>query len=65
MTARLPPLDTLAELRSREQAEIDALSEQFKARLEVLQQPQSHDRLARVLASKGKAKKAPAAGSDF
>ncbi len=51
MTARLLPLD--------------ALSEQFKARLEVLQQPQSHDRLARVLASKGKAKKAPTAGKDF
>ena len=65
MTARLPPLDTLAELRSREQADIDALSERFKARLAVLQQPQSHDRLARVLASKGKAKKAPRAGSDL
>ena len=58
-------LDTLAELRSHEQAEIDALAEQFKARLAVLQQPQAHDRLARVLASKGKAKKAPTAGSDF
>ena len=65
MTARLPPLDTLAELRSREQAELDALSEQFKARLAVLQQPQAQDRLARVLASKGKGKKARTAGSDF
>jgi hypothetical protein len=51
MTARLRPLD--------------ALAAQFKARLEVLQQPQSHDRLARVLASKGKAKKAPKAGNDL
>ncbi len=58
-------LDTLAELRSREQAELDALAEQFNARLEVLQQPQSHDRLARVLASKGRARKAPKAGKDF
>ena len=57
-------LDTLAELRSREQAELDALAGQFKARLEVLQQPQAHDRLARVLAAKGKAKRAPTAGSD-
>jgi hypothetical protein len=51
MTARLRPLD--------------ALAAQFKARLEVLQQPKSHDRLARVLASKGKAKKAPKAGNDL
>jgi hypothetical protein len=53
------------EQRSREQAEFDALSEHFKARLEVLRKPQSHDRLARVIASKGKAKKAPKAGNDF
>jgi len=65
MTARFPPLDTFAKLRPREQAELDALSAPFKARLEVLQQPQSHDRLARVQASKGKAKKAPRAGNDF
>jgi PHD/YefM family antitoxin component YafN of YafNO toxin-antitoxin module len=58
-------LDTLAELRSREQAELDALAEQFRARLAVLQQPQSHDRLARVLASKGRARKAPKAGKGF
>ena len=65
MTAGLFPLDTLAELRSREQAAIDALSGQFKARLAVLQQRQAQDRLARVLASKGNAKKAPRAGSDL
>ena len=65
MTARFRPLDTLGKLRPREQAELDALSAQFKARLEVLQHPQSHDRLARVLASKAKAKKNPTAGTDF
>jgi PHD/YefM family antitoxin component YafN of YafNO toxin-antitoxin module len=58
-------LDTLAELRSRDQADLDALAEQFKARLEVLQHPQAHERLERVLASKGRARKAPKSGKDF
>jgi len=58
-------LDTIEKLQARERAELDALSEQFKARLETLQQPQAHDRLARMLASKGKAKKAPIAGKTF
>ncbi|MBK6351131.1 MAG: type II toxin-antitoxin system Phd/YefM family antitoxin [Steroidobacteraceae bacterium] len=58
-------LDTIEKLQARERAELDALAEQFKARLETLQQPQAHDRLARLLASKGKAKKAPIAGKTF
>lgn len=58
-------LDTIETLQARERAELDALSEQFKTRLQTLQQPQAHDRLARVLASKGKAKKAPIAGKTF
>ena len=58
-------LDTIEKLQARERAELDALGEQFKSRLEILQQPQAHDRLAAMLASKGKAKKAPRAGKTF
>ncbi len=57
--------EQLQALQAREQAEIDALSEQFKARLESLQHPQAHDRLAKVMAAKGKARKAPTAGTSY
>jgi hypothetical protein len=65
MTARLLPVDPLAERRSLEQAELGVLAEHFKTGLEVLQQPQAREKLTRVLASKGRARKAPSAGKDF
>ena len=55
-------LDLVARLQARERTELDELSGQFKARLEILQVPQMHDRLSSMLATKGKAKKAPIAG---
>jgi hypothetical protein len=58
-------LDTIDKLQARERAELDTLAEQFRQRLEILQQPQAHDRLADVLASQGKAKRAPIAGKTF
>lgn len=58
-------LDTIEKLQARERAELDALAGQFRARLAILQQPKAHDRLADMLASKGKAKKAPRAGKTF
>jgi hypothetical protein len=58
-------LDLVARLQARERSEIDDLSNQFTARLEILQQPQAHERLAGMLASKGKAKTAPVAGKTF
>lgn len=58
-------LDLVARLQARERSELDELSKQFKARLEVLQNSQAHEQLAGVLASKGKAKKTPVAGESF
>lgn len=58
-------LNLVARLQARERSELDELSDQFKARLEILQEPQVHDRLTSVLAAKGKAKKSPIAGEGF
>jgi len=58
-------LDLVDRLQTRERSDLDELSAQFKTRLEALQRPQARDRLAGVLRSKGKAKKAPRAGKSF
>jgi PHD/YefM family antitoxin component YafN of YafNO toxin-antitoxin module len=58
-------LDLVTRLQARERSELDDLSGQFTARLESLQRRDSHDRLARVLKSKGKARKPPVAGKGY
>lgn len=58
-------LSLVARLQARERSELDELSGQFKARLATLQEPQSRDRLNRLLARKGKVKKPPIAGDSF
>lgn len=58
-------LDTVEKISRREQTEIDALTDQFRARLASLQQPDAHDRLADVMSSKGKAKSAHIVGETF
>jgi len=58
-------LDLVSRLQAREKSEIDELSDQFKARLAVLQDPQSRGRMKSLLAAKGRANKAPIAGESF
>jgi hypothetical protein len=58
-------VDTVAQFMERERSELHKLSNQFMARLDSLQAQDAHVRLDRVMASKGKAKKAPIAGRGF
>ncbi len=58
-------VDTVAQLQARERSELDDLSRQFMARLDSLQHPQAHTRLERVIAARGRAKKAPVAGQGY
>lgn len=54
------------ELKERNRATLDALNQRFAERLAVLQQPDAHDRLDALLATRGKPKgRAPKAGPAY
>lgn len=54
-----------AALKARESRVLDELSAQFNRRLAALQEPDAADKVAAVLASKGKLRSRPKAGSAF
>lgn len=54
-----------AALKARESTVLDELSAQFNRRLTALQEPDAANKLAAVLASKGKLRSRPKAGSAF
>jgi prevent-host-death family protein len=58
-------VDLVDRLQAREQSGIDELSEEFKTRLAALQDPQARQRVGKLLAAKGKARKSPVAGKTF
>ena len=57
--------EDLLALRAREKSVLDELSDRFKTRLSVLQEPESMHNVAALFESRGKLAKRPKAGATF
>jgi PHD/YefM family antitoxin component YafN of YafNO toxin-antitoxin module len=58
-------LDEVSRLQARERSRLEELSAQFMSRLDRLQQPDAHARLAGVMEAKGQASSPPIAGKSY
>jgi methyltransferase-like protein len=58
-------LDEVSRLHARERTQLEELSAQFMRRLDKLQQPDAHARLASVMEAKGEASVPPIAGKSY
>lgn len=58
-------LDEVMRLQARERSHLEELSAQFMTRLDKLQRPDAHARLASVMEAKGEASVPPIAGKSF
>ena len=58
-------LDEVSRLQARERSQLEELSAQFMRRLDTLQRPDAHARLASVMDAKGEASVPPIAGKGY